>query len=209
MRDAVALWKLSNRRLAELFGMRTARIYALGIGASFALILSLSSMRALFAGADALLHRALGSASWVVGGLSALSAARDLARRDHDDGVSTLACLRGYDARSLELSRVLAAASRIGIWVGGPCLALLLLPGAHADGRWRLDWAWFIPCYALALGLALGTLSRVSARLSPRHGRLVLVAFILLPELFHLVLPAIPSLPRAFEGALASAVWRP
>jgi hypothetical protein len=195
--------------MAELFGMRAARLYAFGLAASFALLIALLPASATASSIEKLLGRALISSSWLVAGLAALAAARDLERRDREEGVLALVAQRGHDLGTLELSRALAAAALIAARVALPAallvvVGLLKLRDASAT-LWALRWLAFTLVYAPALGLVLGGLARTASRLSPDRGRTVLALLILLPELARSVWPALPSVPSAFAWALERA----
>lgn len=186
--------------------MRMARVYALGLLASFALLLVVLPASTGPQVLGSVLARALGTASWIVAGLSALSAARDLRARDEAEGISMLAALRGHDARSLELSRLLATALRIGVGVGLPVLLLTafgcLKVREPSPASWAPSWIAFVLGYSVVLGSAVALLARAAAWLNPRRGRLLLALVVLLPELARLVAPTTPSVPRAFAWAL-------
>lgn len=203
----------SRRRLAELLGARVSRLYGLGLAASFALMVVLLPGAAPVWAVSKLLVRELTSASWIVAGLAALSAARDLEQRDRDEGALALAAQRGHAPAALELSRVLATAGHIAFWVGVPALVLAVLGWFKVSDltvwRWALAWIAFVVVYALALGLVLGVLARVAARASRQRGRTVLVVLILVPELVRVAWPVVPSVPSAFAWALARAGGTP
>lgn len=203
------LVRFSRRRIAELFGARAARLYGIGVAASFGISILVIPGSPSVPIVESLLRRALISASWIVGGLTALSAARDLARRDREDGVTALVAQRGYSASALEVSRALAASVLIATWVGVPSLLLAIAAWAKVGDlgvwRWALGWTAFVVVYSTALGLVLGVLARWASRASPDRGRLLLAAFILIPELLHAVWPFLPSVPSAFGWALHRA----
>lgn len=181
--------------------MRLARAYAFGVALSFAALAALTPYpgRAAFNG---WLGDALRSASWVVAGLSALGAARDLAQRDDADGFSTLAALRGADRRALDGARVLAAALRIALGVCVPALAVLTVAGLRSPRAellpWLAQWGAFIVSYAAGLGVVLALLARLCSGLLAPQARLSLACLVLVPELLRAVggLP-LPSLPAA------------
>ena len=207
MQRLLSITLLSSRRLSELAGMRMARVYAIGLLASFVLLIAVLPASTGPQVLGSVLARALGTASWIVAGLSALSAARDLRARDDTEGISTLAALRGHDARSLELSRWIATALRIAVGVGLPVLLLTLFGCLRlrepSSASWAPSWVAFVVGYSVVLGAALALLARSAAWLNPRRGRLLLALVVLLPELARLVAPATPSVPRAFAWALA------
>lgn len=158
---------------------------------------------------EGLLLQALRSASWFVAGLCALSAARDLVRRDLEEGVTALVAQRGHDPKSLELSRGLAAALLIATWIGLPAVLLALLAWVRVSDLsslpWAIAWVSFAIVYSIALGLVIGALARVASHISPERGRLVLIGLVLTPELLRAVWPSVPSVPAAFAWALDRA----
>lgn len=193
--------------MASLFGIKSARLYAIGIAFSFTILIAFTppSLSLL----DELLLQALTSASWIVAGLAALSSARDLERKDREEGILALVLSRGHAANALELSRALAASLLIALRVGLPLLILVTIAWFKLADlerfRWFVSWSAFITVYALALGLVLGVLARVAARISPDRGRIVLVLLIALPELGRVLVPNLPTVPSAFGWALDRA----
>lgn len=195
--------------MAELFGVRSARLYSIGIGLTFTILIALAPRPSTTWLIDRLVLQALLSASWVVAGLAALACARNLASKDREEGVLSLVEQRGHAAKSLEFSRALAAALLIAVRVGFPVL-LVLSVGWFKAGDWALfgwffGWSGFVVIYALALGLTLGVLARVAAHISPERGRIVLVLLIFLPELGRVLLPTLPTVPSVFGWALERA----
>ena len=192
--------------MAELFGVKSARLYAIGIGLTFAILLALAPRASTTWLVDQLLLQALTSASWIVAGLAALASARNLEQKDREEGVESLVEQRGHTAKALELSRVLAAAVLIAARVGLPLLFLIAVGwmrlGDWSLAGWFFGWSGFVVIYAAALGLVLGVLARVAARISPERGRVVLVLLIALPELGRVLFPNVPSVPSAFGWAL-------
>jgi hypothetical protein len=182
--------------------MRAARLYGIGIAVSYAIVLWMLPAP-LDAGTVAnVLRNALSSASWAVAGFSALSLARDLTEREQSDGIAALIRLHGYDTRELQVSIVAAGALAIWIWVLLPFAALVAVSAPMLDGvskvSWTMAWLSFAVLYSAALALGASMLSRGCAELYPRHGRLVLVALVLMPHVLRLSLPGFPSLPASF-----------
>src|ERR1041384_4381785 len=87
-----ALVRLCSQSQRPLLGLRLGRVYGIGIGLSYALMVALGPAGAAVAGN--LWSRCLVTASWVAG-IGALSLASDLAARDATQGVTSLARLRG------------------------------------------------------------------------------------------------------------------
>jgi len=203
------LVRFSQRRLTELFGARAARLYGIGIAASFGVMIAVLPRPVSIGALEGLLLQALRSASWFVAGLCAFSAARDLARRDFEEGVTALVAQRGHDARSLELSRGLAAAQFIALWIGVPSSILALIAWIKtadpARWAWTAGWLGFVIVYSSLLGIVVAGLARAASRLSPHRGRSLLAAFVFVPELLRTAWPSVPSVPAVFAWALDRA----
>lgn len=189
--------------------MRLARMYAVGVAFSFAL-LALLVPAASVAAFNEPIADALRSASWVVAGLSALSAARDHEQRDDADGISTLAVLRGSTREQHAVARMVASTLRIALGVCAPGLLVLLVAATRAEGpelaRWFTRWAAFILLYSLGLGATLSMLARASERLVAKQAWLVLLGVVFVPELLRTLggVP-LPSLPSACGSLIALA----
>jgi hypothetical protein len=189
--------------------MRLARAYAFGVAFSFALLAAASAT----AGRSSLsrfIADALSSASWVVAGLSALSAARDLERQDQADGFGPLMELRGASRRERALARTLASAGRITLFVCLPALAVLFVGALRTWEagllQWLARWLVLIVVYAAGLGVTLSLLARGSALLAAPHARVLLLVFVFAPELLRTVAGwPIPSLPSACGSFLTLA----
>ncbi|HVR18769.1 MAG TPA: hypothetical protein VMS65_03710 [Polyangiaceae bacterium] len=199
-RRFVDLVALAERRLADAFGGRIARLYGFGIALSYAFALFLLNTRA-----EAILAQALTALAWIPAGLVALGAARDRAELD-ELGMVALVRQRGFDAQSLELARFFAAVTRIARVTGYPALLLVLARAALArDGAAALASAHAALgalVYVLCLSFLLGALARASAVLSGGRGRLLLVALVLVPHLATTLFPGMPSVPRLLGGVL-------
>jgi hypothetical protein len=190
--DLVAL---SERRLGDAFGGRIARLYGWGIATSYVIALIVMKSRS-----EAIVSQALVALAWIPAGLVALAAARDQTRLDDENGFVALAEQRGFDARSLELARFLAAAKRIARVTGYPALALVLANAAIARGTDAVlgsaTSALGAAIFVLCLSLLLAALARASAMVSGGRGRLTFAALIFVPHLARALFPWMPSVPR-------------
>lgn len=189
--------------------MRLARMYAFGVAFSFA-ALALLVPAASVAGFNEAIADALRSASWVVAGLSALSATRDHEQLDETDGISTLTTLRGATRAQHAWARTMAASLRIGLGVCVPGLVVLLVAMLRAEGSeltaWSTRWAMFIVLYSLGLGATLSLLARASRRLAAQQAWLILLGVVLVPELLRALAGAsVPSLPAACRSLIGLA----
>jgi hypothetical protein len=193
---------LAERRLADAFGGRIARLYGFGIAVSYTVALLVLKTRS-----EAILSQALVALAWIPAGLVALGAARDQRRLDDEQGFVALVRQRGFDARELELARVLAAFRRIARVTGFPALVLLLARAALArssdaafeSARSALGAAIFVFC----LAASFATLARASALVSAGRGRLLFLALVFVPYLARPLFPAMPSVPGLLGDVLA------
>ena len=200
---------LLDARQQTLFGMRVARWFggAIALGYAIAMLVLATSGAAVVA--DVLVVRALGWLSWLAAGAAALSAARDLAALDTQQGMVALAAQRGFSGYLLEPARTAAAAYAITRVLAIPALALALLalalsPGIGLIGP-RVVLCAAVLAYSALLGVTLALLARWSSALSPRHGRSVMLGLVFLPELAAAALGDVPSVPSAFADLLDAA----
>ena len=196
--------RLCSRAQRELWGVRLTRVYGIGIGLSYAVTLFvLSAPPGL---ALKLWARALATVSWVAG-VGALSLARDLVSRDTQQGLVSLARLRGFGAPALERARALAGAIRLSGAVAAPGLIVALAALLHfrtfAAASFALALALLTLPYAALLGTALALLARLSSHLLPGRGRTLFLALALGPWLLASgTNSSLPSLPAAFSWLL-------
>lgn len=199
-----ALVRLCARSQRALLGLRLTRVYTLGIGVSYAILMfALSASPGL---AVKLWARCMITASWVAG-VGALSLARDLASRDAEQGLLGLARLRGFGEQSLERARTLAGALRLSSALLVPGIVVALAGLLHfrtlSSARVALALALITVPYALILGTVLALLARVSHALLPGRGRLLLLGLVLGPWLLALGTgSSLPSIPGAFGWLL-------
>lgn len=182
--------------------MRAARMYGIGIAVSYAFVLWMLPSPLDTETLAAVLRNALTSASYAVAGFSALSLARDLVARERAEGITALLGMHGYDERELRISLVFAGAFAIWLWIFLPFAVLVALSASALDDSskafWTFGWWSFAAVYAALLALTASALSRVCAELYPRHGKLTLLALVLVPHALRLSMPGFPSLPASF-----------
>lgn len=187
-----------------LWGLRLARLYGFGVGASYALLVLVGP--ASLGVAANLWARALTIASWVAG-VGALSLATDLATRDATQGLTGLARLRGVGERELERARTIAGARRLGTTalMSGllVVLAVLLRFRTLHGSLAALGLAFVTVPYAALVGGTLAALARACSRWLPGRGRLLLMALVLGPWLLGSGTGlGVPSIPSAFAWLL-------
>jgi len=195
---------MSARSQRELWGIRLTRLYAIGIGVSYSVLVFTAPLdRGL---APRLWLKCLTIGSWVAG-IGALSLARDLVARDTSQGLTGLARLRGFGARELERARVYAGAIKLGSTVAVPgamvALMALLRFRTAAGAATALGLLLFTLAYAALFGSTLSVLARACSRALPGRGRLLLLAVVLGPWLLASGIDVhLPSIPGAFSWLL-------
>ncbi len=202
-----ALVRVCSRVQRELWGLKLARLYGIGIGVSYAMLTFASAPTAL--SISKLWVGCVTTASWVAG-VGALSLATDLAGRDDAQGVSQLAALRGYGRQQLERARTIAGAVRLSgavtipaaITLAAALLRFRTLSGAGA----AIGLACITLPYAALLGGSLSLLARASNGWLPGRGRWLFLGLTLGPWLLAkgTGLP-LPSVPGAFAWLLQHA----
>jgi hypothetical protein len=152
-----------------------------------------------------LVVRALGWLSWVNGTLVAWALAGELCRSRLSRGMANLMAMRGYAESSLGNGRLVSAAARIAVLTGAPALVLCGVAAASSSVA-RAPWLALLvlgsEAYALVLGGAVALLVYWSARLAPRHTRLLLAAVVFGPCLTNAVYSNVPTLPDLFAWLL-------
>ena len=205
-RQAAALVRALNRRLAALGGMRAARAYALGIAFSFSCMMLLAT--GTLTHADAWLREVLVTASWAVGGLAAWALTRPLAQDDVRAGLDSVTYLRGLAQREVELARWAAGSLRIAAGIAVPALCAALVGALVASSEHGFGWFGLrglaICGYALGVGFLIAAVARVAFLFAGRAAKVVLLLVFVGPELIRAV--AIPQL--ATFGLLCSNVIR-
>jgi len=190
--------------------MKAARVLGFSIALAtlvMMLVLSSGSGRDVV---DVIVVRSIGLLSWLVGGLAALSAARDLDADDTRDGIFALVAQRGYSRRMLVWARAAATVQVVARLVGTPALVLalvaVLMSRSGMQTLARILLCVGIVGYVALLGVVLGLLARWSAAYAPRHGRALLAAVVLGPELVKYVSERVPSVPALFGWLLEQLV---
>ncbi len=150
------------------------------------------------------------AASWTVGMLAALGAARPLVAEDEGDGVRTMMAVRGLGASWLQSAYLLAAAARIARVVAFPVLLIWLLALMATNTSQELSGFALLPAvilvYSAIFGTALAALARWGATWVPGQGRPVLLALVVVPHLAGIIWPSVPSLPSLFRALVEALV---
>jgi hypothetical protein len=200
-RALIALFDLGRQKS---YGLRAAKLYAIGVFVSYAIAISLSRGSERASAIHGFVQAALVSLSWVVGALAALGSAQALADQPERDALAALSRQRGFTQSAVVRARTGATTVLVARLVGVPALLLVLVGVARGGSLpWALSVAPAVLVYAFALGLALALLAQFSAELSPRHPRALLTLLVLGPLLISLAYPAVPSLPRLFSALLS------
>ncbi len=197
-----ALVTLCDARQRTLASMRLARFVGAAVALAIALPMAVVAAHGGRDILDAVALRGLALLSWGAAGIAAIGAATDLAGKDRAEGVESLALQRGYGPADLALARSVAAIRRIAVVTGVPALALcglaLAMSGSAGLAWLRLELCAAVAGYVALLAVVLGGLARWSARVSPGHGRGLLLALLLLPELARAAWTRIPGVIELF-----------
>jgi hypothetical protein len=195
-RALIALFDLGQKKG---FGLWLARIDAFGVFVTYAIAIGVTSGSDRRAVIQGFVHAALVALSWVVGALAALGTARVLAQSALGDALRALALQRGFSPNAIVRAQLLASALRVTRLIGVPALSLVVVAVLRGQSfAWLLVTAPAVVVYAAALGACLALLAYVAARLSPRHPRALLAAFVLAPWLIAQAFPAVPTLFGVF-----------
>jgi hypothetical protein len=196
---------MSTQAQRQLWGIRLTRLYAIGIGISYSVLVLTAPVDPGLG--PRLWQKCLTLASWVTG-VGALSLARDLVERDVTQGLVGLARLRGFGPRALERARVVAGAIKLATTVAIPgllvALAALLRVRSAAGAFTAFGLIVFTLAYAALLGCTLAVLARAASRALPGRGRLLLMLLVLGPWLLASGIGlSLPSIPGAFGWLLS------
>jgi hypothetical protein len=206
LRRYLALTDLCASRLRALGGVRVARAFGWMIAAGFAVAMLAAASEADPSVLNTLAVQALSWLSWLTAGLATLSLARDIARRDEQDGIAILAQQRGVEPAALAVARLLATIRVLFRATAPQALTLALLALAlsksvpTAVGRGLLCVG--VGAYVALLAVVLAATARWASALSPARGRSVAVALLLGPHLARSVWPSVPSVVAWFESLL-------
>lgn len=179
---------LSRARLARSTLCRVGFISGMSLAAAMATVGIL--VRA-FDGAsfplDGLIDTSAASISVVAAGPTMLAAATDRRTADREGGIEALVAMRGIHASQLDLVRAYAAMLQIARTTALPLVTLALTLAALAStasiALHRMGIALGLAAFAIVVGVALGSVATLSARVGGRRGKLTVSAIVLLPWL--------------------------
>ncbi|HEY3498968.1 MAG TPA: hypothetical protein VGK73_29960 [Polyangiaceae bacterium] len=195
---------LCASRLGDGFFVRAGRWYGWGIAVSYGLLIAFDP-----GDPGALLLRGLGTLAWIVGGIYGLAAARDTGDGE-TDGVLALARARGFTRRELERARAGTSVRRTLHALAGPALLLALVPAFRAESSGELANGLArtlgVLSFVVILSASVACAARLSALLSPGHGRTALLGCVLLPHAARSLWPSLPSIPSLLGALLEWAV---
>jgi len=107
-RALIALFDLGRQKS---YGLRAAKLYAIGVFVSYAIAISLTRGSERASTIHGFVRAALVSLSWVVGALAALGSAQALAQQSEREALSALALQRGFSEKALLRARTLYIAT--------------------------------------------------------------------------------------------------
>jgi hypothetical protein len=200
---------LSRSRLARSTLSRIGFVSGMSLALAlvvFAIIVRASDGPA--APLDGLVHAGAASIACVAAAPPTLAAAVDRRTADREDGIEALSAMRGIHAAHLDLVRTYAAMMHIARTTALPLVTLAVAIAALASSAGmafqRLAVALGLLAFATIVGVVLGSVSALSARIGGRRGKLVVSAIVLLPwivgELFG---RGIYSIPGALSATLS------
>ncbi len=206
-----ALAAFCERRQRERLGARLSFLYAVGLAATYGLFVLLSADGESANTARAFVQREIRAASWIPASLYALTLAANWAELDRAEGVPALLRQRGFQPQALAMAHVLGGARRLTLILAVPAVILCALGAARvhsvAAGLGFALLALALSLYSALLATAVSALARAAAALAPRHGRLLLLALVLVPHAARELWPSLPSVPAVF-GWLLDALER-
>ena len=177
--------QLCGWRLAESGAWRFACVGCIALSAWFALSVVYLGLKGQGLQVAGVLSRAAVVIGWYAGLIVSWWSATDRAGADQSDGVIGLARCHGLSADSMPLARALAAWARLTALVWVSTLPILIATVATAPtlalAGWRLTALVPLTLYAGGVGLVGGALASACDVASPRHGRPLLAALVLVP----------------------------
>jgi hypothetical protein len=177
--------RLTDWRIAGSGGWRVARAGAGAASVLFTLAIVYLALRGQGALTAGILGRSAVVIGWIAGLGVAWWSATDRAAADRDDGWSALARSHGLAEESLALARAATSLLRLSLLVSA-CMLPVVVASVAASPSWQVaGWrlAALLPVllFALCVGVVGGAFASVCGVLSPRHGRALLAAVVLLP----------------------------
>lgn len=177
--------QLSSWRLAASGSWRFARGATIALSAWFALSVVYLGLKGQGVHVAGVLGRAAIVIGWVAGVIVSWWSATDRAGADEVDGVIGLARCHGLPLEWMPLARALAAWARLFLLVLAALLPVLIATIAASPSlalvAWRSSALLPIMLYACAVGLVGGALASACGAISPRRGRSLLAALVLVP----------------------------
>lgn len=201
-RSFARLVQLAGWRLAASGSWKAARVIAVLLSAFFTLSILYLALRGHGARVGNVPARAALVLAWTSGIVVAWWNATDRSAADRSDGIASLARCHGLSTAPLPAARAVAASIRLSV-----LLLLSVLPVAVASvlasphwplTLWRLAALAPLTLFAVTAGLIGGALASACGAVSPRHGRSLLTAIVLLPW----ALDGIVTAGRAGAGSL-------
>jgi multisubunit Na+/H+ antiporter MnhG subunit len=200
---------LSRSRLAQLPLSRIGFVSGMSLALSlvaFAVIQRATDGSA--ATLDGLIDVGAGAIACVAAAPTTLAAATDRRTADREGGIEALSAMRGVHVAHLELVRTYAGMVQIARTTALPLItlgvAIAALASSGSMALRRVGMMLGLVVFAGMVGVVLGSVAALSARIGGRRGKLTVSAIVLLPwiigELFG---RGIYSIPGALDAALS------
>jgi hypothetical protein len=200
---------LSRSRLAQSILSRIGVVSGMSLALSlvvFAVIVRATDGPA--ASLDGLIDVGAASIACVGAAPTTLAAATDRRAADREGGVEALAAMRGVHVAHLELVRTYAAMMQIARTTALPLMTLAVaiaaLASSGAIALRRIGMMLGLLVFSCIVGVVLGSVASLSARVGGRRGKLTVSAIVLLPWIVGgLFGRGIYSIPGALDAALS------
>ena len=200
---------LSRSRLAQSPLSRIGFVSGMSVALSlvvFAVIVRATDGAA--APLDGLIDLGAGAIACVAAAPTTLAAATDRRTTDREAGVEALSAMRGVHVAHLELVRTYAAMMHIARTTALPLVTLVVsiaaLASSGAIALRRIGMMLGLVAFSAMVGVVLGAVAALSARVGGRRGKLTVSAIVLLPWLIgELFGRGIYSIPGALNAALS------
>jgi hypothetical protein len=157
---------------------------------------------------DGLIDAGAASIAWVAAAPTTLAAATDRRTEDREGGIEALSAMRGVHVAHLQLVRTYAAMMHIARTTALPLVTLAVSVAALASSGplalRRIGLMLGLVGFSAMVGVVLGSVAALSARMGGRRGKLVVSAIVLLPWIVGGMFGrSIYSIPGALDAALS------
>jgi len=200
---------LARSRLAQSTLARVGFVSGMSLALSLAVFaIVVRASEGPTAPLDGLIDAGAGFITCVAAAPTTLAAATDRRTADREGGIEALSATRGVHVAQLELARTYAAMMHIARTTALPLATLAISIAALASSLGmaarRMGVMLGLVVFSVMVGVVLGFVAALSARVGGRRGKLVVSAIVLLPWLVGEVFGrGMYSIPGALDAALS------